>query len=147
MFEYRRNLRGDAAVPVKDFLLDETYAASAKVQDVVKLDSGKVVAAEEGDTDVLGVFVGPCIKMEKVDDTYGKVQSAEGLVFEASVSGSGTPTVGGKYGITVDSDGNYAVNLDDTTNAAVEVVAVNENRGPDGDETTVDVKFVSLQLG
>lgn len=140
MFEYRRNLRGDAVVPVKDYRIDNAYAADAKVGDIVKLnESGQVVAATEGDAPVLGVFLGPLVKREKDPDFYGKVQTAEGMIFEATYTGD-APTVGGEHPITV-ADGEYHVDLTSTANPAVKIVAVNEKR------QTVDVVFTALQLG
>jgi len=122
MIEFRRmHGGGDAAHPVRDFKLDPTYATVAKKGDVVKLNgSGNVVAAAAGDTEVLGEFLGPIIKIERDPDTYGKVRTAPNAVYEVTVSG-GTPVIGGEYELGLDN-GDYFLNVAGTTNPVFKVI-------------------------
>ena len=140
MFEYRKSLRGDSIFPIRDYKLNEDYAKVAKRGDVVKLNaSGEVVAAAANDTEVLGVFLGREIKTEAETDFYGKVQASEGMVFEATVSGTGNVVVGAKHPIAL-TDGDYSVNLDSTSNAAVKIIEAT-------DRGTAYVTFINLQQG
>lgn len=125
MFEFRYNSNGDSIVGIPDFTINATYAVAAKPGDVVKLNtSGEVVAAVTGDTEVLGVFIGPEIKVE-ADTTYrGKVRVHHGDVFEADVTG-GDPIVGTSYGINDDS----VVDIADTTTTVVTAVAISPRAG------------------
>jgi hypothetical protein len=105
----------------KDFTLDTTYAATAKADDVVRLNaSQKVVLAATGDTDVLGVLVG--FNFEGITATkpvVGKVMVEPDAVFEADVTG-GTPLVGTAYGI----NGASTVDVADTAVPIVKVVEI-----------------------
>lgn len=123
-FLYRRNLSGnDSIIPAKLYELDETYAATAKRGDLVKLNaSGKVVKAVAGDTAVLGVLETIEIKKESETKTYGSVRSGSGAIYEVPASAGGAK-VGLAYGITADQ----AVDVANTTNTVVKVVDVRPN--------------------
>jgi hypothetical protein len=111
MIEFRRMLGGgDAAHPVRDFKLN---------------GAGDVVAAASNDTSVLGVYLGPNVKITADTTTTGKVRSAANAVYEMTVTG-GTPVVGTGYPITL-SSGDYILNAAVTTNALVKVVGALSN--------------------
>jgi hypothetical protein len=124
-FLYRRNANGgDTVIPAKLYKLDPTYAQTAKRHDLVKLNaSGNVVGAAAGDTEVLGVLETIEIKKESETDTYGSVRIGSGAIYEVPASGSGA-VVGQAYGVT---DLGAAVDVANTTNTVVKVVAIRPN--------------------
>lgn len=120
-FHFRRNMAGDGVIPAPDFPLDATYAATAKVGDVVRLNaSGNVVLAATGDTTVLGVMAGLNFNGIGVNPSVAKVQTSGDAVYEADKVGAGALTLGVGYGIDA------ASNLDtaDTTVVIAKIVAV-----------------------
>lgn len=120
-FYYRRNAAGDGVIPAPDFPLNATYAATAKVGDVVRLNgSGEVVLAATGDTTVLGVVQGFNFTGIGNLPTVAKVTTSGDAVYEADKVGAGALTLGTGYGIDA------ASNLDtaDTTVVIAKIVAV-----------------------
>lgn len=126
-FLYRRNMNGDSIIPAKRYKLNATYATTAKRGDLVKLDaSQELVKAVAGDTAVLGVLETIEIKMESEVDRYGEVRIAAGAIYEVPVSAAGAKP-GTAYGITAAQ----AVDVANTTNTCVKVVAVRPNGNVD----------------
>jgi hypothetical protein len=120
-FHYRRNASGDSVIPAPDFPLDATYAATAKVGDVVKVNgSGNLILAVTGDTTVAGVLAGLSFDGIGVNPTKGKVHTSGDAVYEAEYVGAGALTVGTAYGI----DGASRMDTADTTVLIVKIVAV-----------------------
>lgn len=120
-FQYRKNMAGDSILPCKDFPLASSYAATAKAGDVVKLDTnGQLVKAGTSDTAVLGVVEGFTFEGLYKQFKVGKVRLAPTAVYEADVTGTGTPKIGDEYGI----DDNCNVDLADTTTKIVRVVDI-----------------------
>ncbi len=136
-FAYRRNTSGDTVQPVKEYVLDTAYAATAKRQDVVKLNaSGQVVLAATGDTEVLGVL--EYIDVNALGETThkGGVRTDGSAIYEVAASAAGA-VVGAKYGITMTDGG--IVNVADTATACVVVVRVRDNGN-------LDVQITGRQL-
>lgn len=127
MIRYRRTIGADAAMAVKDFELDAAYAPTAKKGDLVKLNAaGKVVAAAAADVAVLGVYEGPCVKMEKETIVMGKVRTAPEAVYEMTFSG-GTPVADGTgypIGLTA---GDYFLNAAARTTPVVKLIKILPN--------------------
>lgn len=120
-FHYRRNAAGDGVIPAPDFPLDATYAATAKVGDVVTLNgSGAVILAVTGATTVLGVVAGLNFNGIGVNPTFAKVHTSGDAVYEADKVGAGALTLGVGYGI----DGASNLDTADTTVIIAKIVAV-----------------------
>lgn len=120
-FHYRRNSSGDGVIPAPDFPLDATYAATAKVGDIVKINgSGQLILAVTGDTAVLGVLAGLNFNGIGVNPSVGKVTVSGDAVYEADYVGAGALTVGTAYGI----DGASKMDTADTTVLIVKIVAI-----------------------
>lgn len=120
-FKYRKSIDGDAVQPVKDYPLDPTYASAAKPEDVVCLnDSGQLVKAGTGDTEVLGVLEGVNFEGMCKPPKVGKVRISPNAVYEVDYVGTGSLTVGAEYGI----DGDSNLDTNDTTNKIAKIVEV-----------------------
>ena len=120
-FKYRKSLLAEGVIPVHDFPIDATYAATAKPGDIVRLDgSGNVIKAVTGDTTVLGVLEGTNFEGLEQTRKVAKVRTSGQAVYEASVVGAGAITKGTSYGI--DSSGN--LDTADTTTLIAKIVDV-----------------------
>jgi hypothetical protein len=136
--QFRRSLDGDSISAVKDFKLDATYAATAKIYDLVKFNgSGDVVLAATNDVSVLGVLEGFNIQQKGETVLYGKVRTDGNSIYEAPYTG-GTPVVGDARPVTMTSGGQ--VNAGATATPVFKVVAVNTAR------STADVVITGRQL-
>lgn len=120
-FYYRKSLDGDSIIPAKDYPLDATYAATAKVGDVVRLNgSFNVVLAATGDANVLGVLAGTSFEGVGVNPKVAKVMLSPDAIYEADKVGAGALTVGTAYGI----DGSSNLDTADTVTTIAKIVEV-----------------------
>lgn len=119
-FRYRRNLTGNAVIPVKDFPLSSSYAPVAQMGDAVRLVNGEIVKATASDPDILGVLEGAEYEGLGQTPKIATVRLAPTAVYEADFVGTGPLTIGAEYGI--DDSGN--VDTDNTTNRVVKIVEV-----------------------
>jgi len=126
MIEFRKTFGGDAAMPVEDLVIDSTYAASAKKNDLVKSSGGVITALTATDANVLGMYEGPTLQHPTETTKKGKIRTNPLALYEVSYVG-GTPNVGLSYGVSVASDGTYQMNVADTTHTILKVHELLEN--------------------
>jgi hypothetical protein len=120
-FQYRKNVNGDGVIAAKDYPLDATYKATAKVGDIVRINgSGNVVLAATGDTTVAGVIAGFSFDGVGVSPLTAKVQISPDAIYEATTVGAGAITLGTAYGI----DGSSNLDTADTTVTIAKIVEV-----------------------
>ena len=95
----------------------------------ITIIDGKAVLAT-GDVDIFGWAVRPAGDISENDPIL--VESVLGKTYRMPKTGSGTPAIGSRFGLTVSAGVQY-VDTDDTTYVKVEVVGI------DGDDLIVRV--------
>ena len=95
----------------------------------VYMDSGQVKLAT-GDVNIFGWAVRPSGTISENDEIL--IETVLGKTYRLPKTGSGSPAIGSRFGLTVSSNIQY-VNTDDTIHLKVEVVEI------DGDDLIVRV--------